>query len=351
MEFALRHPLHSLALVAALLACGCDEPQETVSARPPAPHPTPHDSATTPEEVARAVCAGRTWLASTQNDNGSWNCDSCGLPDSVSLTGLAVVALVDGEDPHFRDAVQAGATWLTRVQRKDGSFPAERFEEQAIGLWALARASTKNAEHRQAAERSLAWIAKVQAEHGGFDKDGAAPENAADTAVTAWVLLGLLEAQATGFEGATAPLQRSAECLASNQSIKSYPAAARLLARIVLGRSTERLAAETLPGKLSPDSRHGSSVGDMTFTLFVATAAPMVGDTFLAEYRRACPGTLCRLQETRRTDGEGHYVEGSWSPEKHMGGNPRSRTALTAMAILCLTSETWAPPPPPPPVW
>lgn len=326
-----------LASVLSLSGCG-DPPPAPEATSTPRREPPPTASA---ETIARSVRAGRIWLATTQSDDGSWNCDPSG---SVGLTGLAMLALLRDQAPRCQPAVRAGAAWLAKVQRRDGSFPVDRFEEQAMALWALASASEPAGAGpaRAAAERGAAWIVRIQPEHGGFSPEGPAESDEADPAATLWVAFALTAADDVGLSLPPEALPRAVASLCLLRGRFPYTSVASLYGRALDGRPVDEPANETMVGALSPGSSHAKTVGDMTYTLFAAAAAHAVAGRLLDEYRRACLGPLCKAQHTAPRDREGNCIEGSWSPERHRGGRPRSRTALTAMAILCLTAHQWA---------
>lgn len=173
-----------------------------IQGRKPAPAPLLADARQ--QFIARAA----EWLVSVQSADGSWEPATAGgqRTYAVGLTALAVLALLEHEDGLTQgpggEAIQKGVAWLVSQQHSDGRFgpllPDTPYNH-ALATLAVCRASRRcgKPSWNDSAAMALRYIRATQLASGGWGY-GRSYEETANTSVTAWQLLALLEGKEAG---------------------------------------------------------------------------------------------------------------------------------------------------------
>jgi len=177
------------ALIAALAAPAVAEPNAT--------------------EIKRAYTAAVTWLVVHQSPDGRWDADGWSRKGDdwphegnefgdarydVGLTGLAVLALLETEQPgdEVKAALAKGLEWLKTQQLVDGSVgyqasQGESIYNHALATLAFCRAVAKKHAVEDAAQRGLEFCAKAR--NPGFGWKYGIKSGRNDTSVTSVMLL------------------------------------------------------------------------------------------------------------------------------------------------------------------
>jgi len=174
-----------------------------------------------------AIERGREWVSDLQSKNGGWGAfdadndyhylnnipfsDHGALldPPTEDVTGRCVSMLAQlGGRPDTSQALRRGLDFLFRAQRADGSWYGRWGMNYIYGTWSVlcclnvAGIAPDAPQMRKAVD----WLVSIQNPDGGWGEDGtsykldysgyeAAPSTASQTA---WALLGLMAAGATG---------------------------------------------------------------------------------------------------------------------------------------------------------
>ena len=169
-----------------------------------------------------AVSRGLRWLASVQNDNGSWSLadykrDHDTNRGDAAATSLALLPFLGAGQTHeyglYKDNVAAGLKWLIEHQKKDGELmygintnAAIYAHGQASIVLVEALAMTGDEQFREPAQKAIDYIEAYQHKHGGWRYN---PREAGDTSVMGWQLMALQSARSsnTGLRVDEATLQ------------------------------------------------------------------------------------------------------------------------------------------------
>jgi hypothetical protein len=163
-----------------------------------------------PPAVKKAIKNGLIWLANRQDpDEGFWDCDQYGggaLYDA-GVTGLALWAFLSAghtdQDPLYAKTIQAGLTYLLRVQAIDGVLGPRRTHSfgtlHACASIALAEAwiMTGNPRYTRALEAAVDFVELARNPGGAWRYEPRGGEN--DTHVTTWNATVLRLADLGGF--------------------------------------------------------------------------------------------------------------------------------------------------------
>ncbi|MEM1070618.1 MAG: hypothetical protein AAGI63_17070 [Planctomycetota bacterium] len=178
---------------------------------------TPSPDGVVGAATEEAIELGLTYLARTQNDDGSWSLQGHGtevvLRSDTAATGLCLLAFQGAGYTHrehqYIDTVNRGLQFLIRNQKSDGNLykSENQISDQNVALYSHGIASlalceaygmTQDAELRDAAQGCLNYIINTQhKERGGWRYT---PQVSADTSVTGWMMMALKSGQLSGLE-------------------------------------------------------------------------------------------------------------------------------------------------------
>jgi hypothetical protein len=184
-------------------------------------------------DTERAVANGLRYLATIQNEDGSWgdreHFDGKYGQIFVGKTALCVLAFLGaGHTPASRGehspAVARAVQLLLSVQDEDGAFGPSSCYGHGIATYALAEchALTKDPALRAPIERALGWILRHQGPRsdrrnrggfGYFSPGLPAEDDYARVSVTAWMVMALESAKLSGIELPPEVLPRAREYL------------------------------------------------------------------------------------------------------------------------------------------
>jgi hypothetical protein len=168
-------------------------------------------------DTEEAIERGLAYLASTQNDDGSWSLQGHGsdvlLRSDTAATGLCLLAFQGAGYTHrqhqYAGTVSRGLKFLLDHQRTNGDLYrvedslSDRnvaFYSHGIAALALCEAygMTQDPELRDAAQACLNYMTDTQhRERGGWRYT---PQVSADTSVTGWMMMALKSGQLSGLE-------------------------------------------------------------------------------------------------------------------------------------------------------
>lgn len=143
------------------------------------------------------------WLARVQEKDGSWDAKKWdgAQPYRVGMTGLALLAFQGAGFTHrkgktFRQVVARALQWMQDNQRDNGSFPWQTFYEQGIATMAVCEAygMTGDPRLKPMAQRAIDYVVKLQPEHGGYRYNGPVLQGEGDMSVTGWQIMAIKSA-------------------------------------------------------------------------------------------------------------------------------------------------------------
>ena len=157
-----------------------------------------------------AVARGLRWLASVQNEDGSWSLsryerhDRRGNTGDAAGTSLALLPFLGAGQTHeygiYKQTVARGLAWLLDHQKQNGDLRAD-YPGQA-GMYAHGQAAivlcealamTGDLKFRQPAQKAIDFIQRAQHAEGGWRYR---PGQAGDTSILGWQLMALQSARA-----------------------------------------------------------------------------------------------------------------------------------------------------------
>jgi hypothetical protein len=159
-----------------------------------------------------AVSRGLRWLASVQNQDGSWSLDRFDRSERASnrgdtaATALALLPFLGAGQTHefgvYKSTVAKGLNWLLEHQGEDGDL--RNGLENEAGMYAQGQAAidlieayamTGDAKFRVPAQRAIDFIEAAQHRAGGWRY---VPGQEGDTSVLGWQLMALQSARMSG---------------------------------------------------------------------------------------------------------------------------------------------------------
>jgi squalene cyclase len=170
-------------------------------------------------DTAAAVDSALGWLASRQQNDGSWPVDG-GLPEyRTGVTAVSTLAFLAHGDSHatgrHRETVGRALEWLRAGQSRNGRFGPEHgsaLPQHAAATLAFAEAfaMTGDASLRQTLVAAVEHLAASRSPRGGW---GSSLGSTPDAVTTAWSMAALRIADAAGIESARSPLAGAAAYL------------------------------------------------------------------------------------------------------------------------------------------
>lgn len=150
------------------------------------------------------------WIRSTQERDGSWLPSRHGGDDAYrpALTAFAALSLAESGGDADR-AVESACRALAAMQTEDGAFGSrDRVQayNTAVSAYALAALDSARGDARDALSRAVRALADAQSPTGGWDYGGGKDGN---SALTAWGIRALAEAERRGIAEARVPLRRA----------------------------------------------------------------------------------------------------------------------------------------------
>ncbi len=314
-----------------------------------------------------AVARGLRWLASVQNNDGSWSLkdysrsDRAGNKGDSMGTALALLPFLGAGQTHefgiYQKNVAGGLKWLMENQKDDGDLRGDISSQagmyahgQAAIVLCEALALSGDRQFLDPVQRSISFIETAQHNMGGWRYR---PKQAGDTSVFGWQMMALQSARAAGMEVAIDPqtLIRADKFL---DSVASQPRGReKLLEGAAYGYQPRREATEVMTaeailcrmylGWRKDDPRLKSAVKWLTKNhlpsskdrnLYYWYYGTQVmhhygGDPWEQWNKRI--RTLLISSQARR----GRYP-GSWSPGDFEWGEKGGRIYTTAMAVCTL---------------
>lgn len=314
-----------------------------------------------------AVARGLRWLASVQNDDGSWSLEYYGRDrkgDSAA-TSLALLPFLGAGQTHengiYRETVAKGLAWLIDHQKPNGDLRAEKYD---VGMYAHGQATivlseafalTGDQTLAEPTQLAIDFIQKAQHKKGGWRYK---PGEPGDTSVFGWQLMALHSARAPnmGIEVdndvmalADYYLDRasaSERWLARNE----YPALEGSLYCYMPGREapTKTMTAEAILCRMylgweRDDPRIMSAVKwlqeehppdegrpNMYYWYYGTQVFHHYGGRRWEKWNESMRELLLRGQEKK-----GRYA-GSWDPDKYQWGSQGERIYVTSLAVCTL---------------
>ena len=317
------------------------------------------------EQSESAVAAGLRWIAKHQNRDGSWSldrfheagecdgrCGDTGIRSDTAGTALALLPFLGAgfthRDGEYKDTVARGLTYLTTVQRDDGSLLGrERGGTMySHGLASIvlceAYAMTNDSKLRGPAQKAIDFIVAAQHSQGGWRYE---PEEPGDLSVVGWQLMALRSAMMTDLKVPQETLEKAdrfVESVQLNSKIARFSylpgmapseamTAEGMLCRLYAGWSPDHpplaKAADHLMTNHKPDRRRAN----MYYWYYATQALHHMGGAWWKPWNERMRELLISTQETK-----GHAA-GSWTPMEgdnhdHAGG----RLYMTALAVCTL---------------
>lgn len=153
-----------------------------------------------------AVARGLRWLASVQNDDGSWSLDDYGRnrDGDTAATSLALLPFLGAGQTHengiYRETVATGLAWLIDNQKSNGDLRGTFTSNagmyahgQATIVLSEALALTSDQTLAEPTQLAIDFIEKAQHKKGGWRYQ---PGQPGDTSVFGWQLMALHSARA-----------------------------------------------------------------------------------------------------------------------------------------------------------
>ena len=157
-----------------------------------------------------AVARGLRWLASVQNQDGSWsllkyeNSRRRNNRGDARGTSLALLPFLGAGQTHeygrYKENVAKGLAWLIQNQKNDGDLRINATESNGIYAHAQATivlcetlAMTGDEQFREPAQKAIEFIQRWQHREGGWRYR---PRSAGDTSIHGWQMMALQSARA-----------------------------------------------------------------------------------------------------------------------------------------------------------
>ena len=161
-----------------------------------------------------SVSRGLRWLASVQNDDGSWSLknysrsDRAGNKGDSMGTALALLPFFGAGQTHefgvYKKTVAGGLKWLMENQKENGDLRGNTSSQagmyahgQATIVLCEALALTGDRQFFDPVQRAINYIELAQHRSGGWRYR---PGQAGDTSVFGWMMMALQSARAAGMD-------------------------------------------------------------------------------------------------------------------------------------------------------
>ena len=314
-----------------------------------------------------SVARGLRWLASVQNDDGSWSLknydrsDLAGNKGDSMGTALALLPFLGAGQTHefgvYKKTVAGGLRWLLENQKRNGDLRADTLTQpgmyahgQATIVLCEALALTGDRQFFEPVQRAINYIEGAQHRAGGWRYR---PGQAGDTSVFGWMMMALQSARAARMDVAINP---SVFTRADNflDSVASQPRGDdKLLSGSAYGYQPRREATEVMTaeailcrmylGWRKDDPRMKSAIAwlvnehlpsskdkNLYYWYYGTQVMHHYGGEPWEKWNQRVRTLLIESQT-----GRGRYP-GSWSPNEFEWGKKGGRIYTTAMAVCTL---------------
>ena len=314
-----------------------------------------------------AVARGLRWLASVQNDDGSWSLKNYNRSNRPSNEGdamgtaLALLPFLGAGQTHefgvYQKNVAGGLKWLLENQKENGDLRGDVSSQagmyahgQAAIVLCEALALSGDRQFLDPVQRAINFIEYAQHDQGGWRYR---PKQAGDTSIFGWQMMALQSAQAAGMDVAINPrtLIRADNFL---DSVASQPRGRnRILAGSTYGYQPRREATEVMTAEailcrmylgwrkddprlkaavkwLSENHLPSSRDKNLYYWYYGTQVMHHFGGTPWDKWNKRIRTLLIETQSSR-----GRYP-GSWAPGEFEWGDKGGRIYTTAMAVCTL---------------
>ena len=308
-----------------------------------------------------AVARGLRWLASVQNDDGSWSLENWkksknrGNKGDAAATYLALLPFLGAGQTHeygiYKETVSKGLKWTLDHQLPNGDLRDDLPKSYAMyaqGQGAIVLietlAMTGDERFRKPSQTAIDFIVKAQHHEGGWRYR---PKERGDTSIFGWQMMALQSALSPEL-GLDVPestlkladLYLDGACNADKSRYKYTPnrdskishtmTAEALLCRMYLGwkRDDPRLmnGMDWLSDKHLPSTRKRN----IYYWYYATQAMHHYGGRAWEVWNREMSDILVKMQDVR-----GRYA-GSWTSDGYEYGGQGGRIYVTALAVCCL---------------
>ncbi len=311
-----------------------------------------------------SVARGLRWLASVQNDDGSWSLkdydrsDRAGNRGDTMGTALALLPFLGAGQTHefgiYKSTVASGLKWLIEQQSLDGDLRGSAKSNagmyahgQATIVLCEALAISGDRQFFDPAQRAIKFIEQAQHRSGGWRYR---PGQAGDTSVFGWQMMAIQSAKATGmniemdkqtavradlFLDTVATKNRelprgSLYSYQPRREVSEVMTAEALLCRMYLGWRKDDPRLKSGIKWLIENHLPSSRKKNVYYWYYGTQVMHHFGGKSWETWNQRIRTVLVESQSTR-----GRYP-GSWSPDKFKWGRQGGRIYTTSMAVCTL---------------
>ena len=314
-----------------------------------------------------SVARGLRWLASVQNDDGSWSLknysrsDRSGNKGDSMGTALALLPFLGAGQTHefgvYKKNVSGGLRWLLENQKQNGDLRGNTTSQagmyahgQATIVLCEALALTGDRQFFDPVQRAIGYIEAAQHRAGGWRYR---PGQAGDTSVFGWQMMALQSARAAGMDVAINPMTftradnfldtvssqpRRGSKLLSGAAYGYQPrreatdvmTAEAILCRMYLGWRKDDPRMKSAVNWLVKENLPSSKDQNLYYWYYGTQVMHHYGGDPWQKWNQRVRTLLIESQSRR-----GRYP-GSWAPDDFEWGEKGGRIYTTAMAVCTL---------------
>lgn len=314
-----------------------------------------------------SVSRGLRWLASVQNDDGSWSLkdysrsDRSGNKGDSMGTALALLPFLGANQTHefgiYKKNVAGGLRWLLENQKENGDLRGNTTSQagmyahgQATIVLCEALALTGDRQFFDPVQRAINYIEAAQHRAGGWRYR---PGQAGDTSVFGWQMMALQSARAAGMDVEINPMTftradnfldtvssqpRRGDKLLSGAAYGYQPrreatdvmTAEAILCRMYLGWRKDDPRMKSAVNWLVQENLPSSKDQNLYYWYYGTQVMHHYGGDPWQKWNQRVRTLLIESQNRR-----GRYP-GSWSPDDYEWGEKGGRIYTTAMAVCTL---------------
>ncbi len=317
-----------------------------------------------------AVSRGLKWLASVQNQDGSWslakywNYDDPRNRGDCAATSLALLPFLGAGQTHehgrYKQTVTRGLKWLIEHQKENGDL---RYGIQSeAGMYAHGQASivlvealsmTGDERFREPAQKAIDFIQNAQHKHGGWRYR---PGQPGDTSVVGWQLMALQSARGsnTGLQVDDSTLKLSDyfldmvgrsytsgryrrvpsgalyRYLPTDGTPRATMTAEAMLCRMYLGWRRDDLRMMYAVNWLLKNALPDEDEMNLYYYYYATQVMHHYGGKAWTTWNKHLRDLLVVKQE------RGGKYPGSWNPKEYRWGRQGGRIYVTALAVCTL---------------